>query len=197
MRMPHAPLVAGLIVGLLVVALAPGARAFDGNRKGFVLGGGVGGGTARLEQELSGALSGTLPSVTEGTLVTDFRIGGGLNEHWMLYYDNQVWWGRTEFTSGKKGFGLGIGLVGVSYYLTADAPSWYFVGTVGVSSFGSSDDYTAQTGLGVSGGAGFEFARHWSVEAVAGWGSPEEDAGSLTLTTDALVFAVRIHGLAY
>jgi hypothetical protein len=71
------------------------------------------------------------------------------------------------------------------------------VGTIGVSSFGPSDDYAAQSGFGISGGAGYEFAPHWSVEAVIGWGSPEEESRSSTLTTDAFVFAVRVHGLAY
>ena len=173
------------------------AGAFDGDRKGFILGGGIGGGTATLEQEMTGAFSGTGPKETKGTFVTDFRIGGAFNEHWMLYYDNQVWWGKAEFTSGEKIFALGIGLIGVSYYFTADAPSFYLVGTVGLSSFGPSDDYGAQSGFGVSGGVGYEFARHWSAEAVIGWGSPEEESGGSTLTTDAFVFAVRLHGLAY
>jgi hypothetical protein len=71
------------------------------------------------------------------------------------------------------------------------------VGTIGLSSFGPVDDSSAQAGLGISGGVGYEFAPHWSVEAVVGWGSPEEESGGSTLKTDALVFAVRIHGLAY
>jgi hypothetical protein len=190
-------LVVGALAGALLIAVASNAGAFDGDRKGFVLGGGIGGGTASIQQEMSGFFSGKSDRETNGTFVTDFRIGGAFNENWMLYYDNQVWWGSAEFTSGSKTFALGIGLVGLSYYFTADTPSWYLVGSIGVSTFGPADDYGAQSGFGISGGVGYEFARHWSAEAVVGWGSPEEESGGTTLTTDAFVFAVRIHGLAY
>ena len=185
------------LAGALLVAAAPSAGAFDGDRKGFVLGGGIGGGAASLEQEITGTLSGSGAKETKGTFVTDFRIGGAFNENWMLYYDNQVWWGSAEFKSGTQTFALGIGLVGLSYYFTAGAPSWYLVGSVGVSTFGPSDDYGAQSGFGISGGAGYEFAPHWSAEAVIGWGNPKEESGGSTLQTDAFVFALRIHGLAY
>lgn len=193
----------GAFASALVFLLASGAHAFDGKRKGFILGGGIGGGFASLSQELSfGSLSESTDKETKGTVLTDFRIGGAFNEHWMLYYDNQIWWGKAEFgsdslSSSEETFAVGIGLVGVSYYLNAEAPSVYFVGTVGVSSFGPSDDYTAQTGFGISGGVGWEFSSHWSLEAVVGWASPDEEYQGATLTTDAVVFGIRVHGLAY
>jgi hypothetical protein len=185
------------IAGALIVACATNARAFDGHRKGFVLGGGIGGGAASLKQEdyIYITQERNLKEETTGTFVTDFRIGAAHNDQWMLYYDNQVWWGSAEFISGKEAFALGIGLIGISYYLTADVPSWYVLGTAGVSFFGPSDNYTAQTGFGLSGGAGYEFARHWSLEAVVGWGNPDSNSGDWK--TDALVLAVRVVGLAY
>jgi hypothetical protein len=184
---------------LLIGLVATTADAFDGNRKGFVLGGGLGGGSAGIKQELTGfGVSLESDRETQGAFVSDFRIGGGFNEHWMLYYDNQVWWISTEDALGSnETFTFGIGLVGVSYYFTADAPSWYLLGTVGVASWGTTDEFASSAGFGLSGGVGFEFASHWSVEGVVGWGKPEETDGGVELTTDAIVFSIRVHGLAY
>lgn len=193
------------VMGVVLCAVMSPAAAFDGQRKGFILGGGIGGGAAHLKQTLSGPATTGIPADelqgsrdAYGSVFTDFRIGGGFNNQWMLYYDNQIWWFNTENALGdSETFIFGIGLAGVSYYFKTEAPSFYALFTLGLAMFGTSDNYTDSNSLGISGGFGFEFARHWSVEAVVGWGKPEQTESGLTLETDGVAWGIRFVGLAY
>lgn len=188
-----------VLVTLALCASVVPSAAFDGQRKGFVLGGGLGGGAAHLKQTFSDgqdALEGERDAY--GSLVTDFRIGGAFNNQWMLYYDNQIWWFNTENALGNsETFIFGIGLVGLSYYFKTESPSLYAVATIGIAQFGTSDNYSDSNSFGISGGLGYEFARHWSIEAVAGYGAPEETSSGVTLETEGVVWAIRFIGMAY
>jgi hypothetical protein len=66
---------------LLCLTSVGGVDAFDGQRKGFVLGAGLGGGVYTFTQSLDMAKS---DRVTEGVITTDVRIGGGLNDKFVL-----------------------------------------------------------------------------------------------------------------
>jgi hypothetical protein len=193
------------LTGVVLCTGVSSSDAFDGQRKGFILGGGIGGGQAHVQQTLSGpATAGFSADELQsdrtgyGSVVTDFRNGGAFNNQRLLNYDNQVWWFNTENALGsEETFLFGIGLLGASYYFKPQAPCFYALATIGVATFGTTDDYSGAGSVGVSGGIGFELARHWSIEAVVGWGKPDESESSLTLETDGIVWGIRFVGIAY
>jgi len=126
-----------MILALTVtVFTAASVSAFNGERKGFVLGFGIGPGYTNFSQEVGG-----IESDSEGKLsfVTDFRIGGGFNEQFLLYYENRVSWFKTTVvdhlwydpvtedfytTETDVTIAHGIGLVGISYYFKPEVPSF-------------------------------------------------------------------------
>lgn len=181
-----------------MVLSATAVHAFDGNRKGFILGGGIGPVVTSYTVEVDDDFFGNYTTDRESKfgLATDFRIGGGINEKFMLYYANRVsWFGVDDEMEDGVTIAHGIGLVGLSYYLEAAAPSVYFTGTVGISSWSApfEEDSDTWSGFGIGGGVGYEFARHWSVEGVLTWGNP----GDESMTVSALSFFVTVIGIAY
>ncbi|MBP2681377.1 MAG: hypothetical protein H6Q78_1240 [Candidatus Krumholzibacteriota bacterium] len=181
-----------------VTLWATAVHAFDGNRKGFILGGGIVPAFTSYSVEVSDDFFGnyTTDRETKFGLATDFRIGGGITDKVMLYYANKVSWFSVDGEmDGSVTIAHGIGLIGVSYYLEAAAPSVYFVGTLGLSSWSAPFEENSDTwsGFGVGGGVGYEFAKHWSVEGMLTWGNPGDDY----TTIDAFSFLVTITGIAY
>ena len=125
-----------LLVLTAVTVMATAVCAFDGERRGFILGFGIGPGYTNFSQEVGG-----IESDSEGKLsfVTDFRIGGGFNEQFLLYYENRVSWFKTTVvdhlwydpvtedfytTETDVTIAHGIGLVGISYYFKPEVPSF-------------------------------------------------------------------------
>jgi hypothetical protein len=187
--------VLALVAILLGVSVS---HAFDGNRRGFILGGGIGAGLTSFSQEVDSPIFGKLETDRENkfALVTDFRLGGGFTEKFMLYYANKVAWFGMDSAAGKSvTIAHGIGLVGASYYFNVAAPSMYLVGSIGLSSWSApfESDSESWSGFGITGGVGYEFATHWSVEGTLNWGNP----GKGEFTTNAFSVLVTVNGLAY
>ena len=213
--MRYRGLVAFLLVAAIVVT-ATSVSALDGTRKGFILGFGVGPSVTSwsLEFEASlGPFSESAKSDTESNfgIGTDFKIGGGITEKFLLYYVNRISWfgfdwtvfevsGGTDITQSIT-FAYGVGLLGASYYFNVDAPSMYLVGTVGISTWTAPfedwwDEYWI--GAGVSAGLGYEFAKHWSVEGTVNIGKPSYELfPGVELSTNAVAFMVTVGGMLY
>ena len=178
------------IVALTLFTTA--VHAFDGNRKGFILGGGLGPALTSLGQGYDDPLDVEELSARENELglATDFKIGGGITEKFSLYYVNNVSWVRFSGVTIAQG----TGGLGATYYMEVSAPSLYFVGMIGMSSlwffFGGVGGYP---GFGMGGGVGYEFAKHWSVEGVATWGHLGLEVESI----NAFSFLVTVSGIAY
>lgn len=184
------------------LAISTPARAFDGNRKGFMLGAGLGLGMTSFTQEveITGLGSNKSDRESKTGLATDFRIGAGLSEQFSLYYVNRVAWFSIDNALGDKAtIANSVGLVGGTYHLKPEGPSFYLNGLIGLSSwaapFESGSD--ASTGFGFGLGAGYEFSKHWSVEGNLGFGSPSDESGGVKLTTNATTFSITINGTAY
>lgn len=189
-----------LVVALL--AIASPASAFNGSRKGFLLGAGLGAGFNRYNQELTlnGIVFPKSDDESKGGFATDFRIGAGVNDQFTLYYVNDVNWFSLHNALDKDvTIANGLGLLGGSWYMKPDGPSFYFNGLIGLSSWATPFESGSKSGsgLGIGLGAGYEFAKHWSVEANLGFGSPKVEDGADELKTNVRSFSVRIHGLAY
>lgn len=200
-----------LLVLTAVIVTATSVRAFNGQRKGFMLGFGIGPGYTNFSQEADGPES---ESEGKAAIVTDFKIGGGFNEQFLLYYENRVSWFKMKvvdefwydpftdelrYTETDVTIAHGIGLVGMSYYFKTEVPSFYVLGSIGVSTWSAPFESDSDTwvGFGISGGAGYEFAKHWSVEGTLNWGNPTTDILGTDVTTKAFSVLFTISGLAY
>jgi hypothetical protein len=139
-----------ILATLTILVSASTAFGFDGQRKGFLLGFGLGGGWVR---NLSGS-----PSV-----VTDLNVGFAISEQLSLYYaGRQIWVDAKSLDDDPRTFVSWIvnHSLGASYYLTAAAPAFFLSCGIGVALV---DDMGTEAGWAPYVGAGYEFARHWSV----------------------------------
>lgn len=192
-----------LLVAATMLVAASAAHAFNGKRRGFILGFGVGGGLTSFTQTLTVPAYGydeTSGRENEFSIATDFKIGGGFNEQFLLYYVNRVSWFSIENVFEEDvTIANSVGLVGVSYYFQQTAPSPYLLGLVGVSMWDApfESGASSQTGFGIGGGVGWEFSRHWSLEATINWGLPRDKESGIEVKTNAFSVLVTINGLAY
>ena len=165
----------GILLIIVVMFAAVQAQAFNGDRKGFLLNLGVGYGQIGGDWE-----------ETESGITSDFKIGAGINSQVALYYTNRVIFKSDELTSDL--YYAGMSGVGVSYFLNPKAPSFFFSGAVGLATFASTaSGAIADTGMGFSFGAGFEFSQNWIIEgnymtATIGEGVLDYGIHTMTLT---------------
>ena len=149
-----------LITLVAVLFLFGTAGAFDGIRKGFVLGGGLGiAATADWDMDSAGVSIGEDGSGLGG----NFVIGYAWDEHNMIVYEGNV----VAWTSELIDETIGQGFNGASWY--------HYFGPVGKSFFTAAgvgfcvfrvDTYEGNDpGFGLLLGGGYEFARHVQVAA--------------------------------
>lgn len=165
-----------LLFAALLVLLSQPASAFDGQRSGFVLGGGLGPGVLNSKVELSsGSLSAESDLERDFSLVSDFRIGAGVSDQWVLLYSSRTDWFWP--VDAQYTFTHGVGTLGVLYYFEPTAPSTYVTGGIGLSSLDLPfEDVDALQGLGIRLGIGREFNPHWSMELGVTYGRPSDDS---------------------
>ena len=133
---------------ICLVCLPSGARGFDGERKGLVIGGGAG----------PGLWYDSHPEpVTKGGLVTDLKVGWGINSELLLFLTTKPFW--------CCGGAIVNPMAGITYYLNEHSPSFHLSGGLGVSQRinirGTGDPYFTTVHLG----AGYEASAHLSIEA--------------------------------
>lgn len=199
-----------LLLTLALVHAAGPAAAFDGSRRGFVLGAGLGAGASNFKQTLSqGSLSASSDRESRAAFVSDFHIGGGIDETTVLSYTARVTWFSLEVI---RSIGIdvveldevliasGVGVFTLTKYAEAQAPSTFVRGGVGFSTWDTpleSDAGEASVGLGALLAVGYEFAPYWSVELGATWGLPSTESMGVELETNALSLHVAVVGMAY
>lgn len=190
-----------LLTTAIVLIGAQEGRAFDGARRGFVLGGGMGGGMTTFEQELTIDFL-TLESGRENkaAVFTDVHIGGGLSDTLVLTYTARVSWFSLSTLAGDVTIASGVGVVALTKYARTSAPSRFVRGGVGFSSWDTpfeSDSGDTPTGLGALLTFGYEFRPHWAVELGATWGVPKIQEGRDEFRTDAVGLHLVLVGTAY
>ena len=193
------PLTYVLVLALLLVFAAP-AGAFDGKRKGFVLGVGLGPGLSSYTQELSVSGLGSAASSRETKVgvSTDFRIGFGPTEQVLVVYDNKVTWIPFDNAIGNHvTIADGISSLSVSYYLAQSAPSGFLTGGLGAAGWSApfESNSSGSIGLGMFVGGGYEFTKLWNLEGSLGYGSPSDTQQGVKLTTNTITFRVTINAL--
>ena len=193
----------------LTVLTAP-AFAFDGKRRGFVLGGSLGASTTTSTQTLTSSIpgyDGGNSDVSGLGAAADLRIGNGFTDRLVVYLI-----GSTVITSA---FGYSLLGIGGSYYARPEAPSFYILAAGGYAriedtSPGVFSVLPAQGGKGFNLGVGWEFDDHFSVEAAVSWRAGSVAEGPVPsplpiwligyepgVETNAISLYVTVVGLAY
>ena len=146
------------VVVAMMLSLSNVAQAWDGERKGFVLGIGVGGGYSNFGLE------------DNYGVLTNFKIGYAPSNRTLVYFQatnvffeatSYGWYYEDDFYSDA------LGSLTVQYHFD-DKPSgsFYGLGGIGYHNLMNWDESDNQIGFGARIGVGYEFARHFSVEAM-------------------------------
>lgn len=192
----------GKVLAIIVVlTIATNVYAWDGQRKGFVLGFGLGGGYTTFTQtvEVSG-VSETGDRENKFGVNSDFKIGYAPSNQLLIYWMSNVNWFNLENVLGDNVIiANGVGGVGFTYYFSPADKSAYLRGGIGGSTWMAPFDSDIDNwyGFGVVGGFGYEFAKHWSIEAVAMWSNPSIEILGIDFKTNALSFAITLNILGY
>jgi opacity protein-like surface antigen len=141
------------VVCVSFLVLASQLSAFDGQRKGFILGGGIGGGSLKWSE----------PGLdfNQGAFATNFIIGYAPSNSLEIYYTNNVSW----FSYQSESFVVGMSGIGLSKYLNKEGKGVFILGGIGVGVFSQMTGYTySESGFGVVGGVGYDVAKHWRIQ---------------------------------
>jgi hypothetical protein len=139
---------------LLSLAVSSQLSAFDGQRKGFILGVGFGAGGLNYD--------GRSVSFNNVTFENNFKIGYAPSNSFEIYYANIVSYFETLGTS----FASGAACIAVTKYLKPEGRGLYFCGGVGFGYFWETEwDTIDESGFGTFGGIGYDIGKHWSVQA--------------------------------
>ncbi len=190
-----------LLVAALVGIMAVGAAAFDGQKKGFLLGGGLGAGMISYTQTVEyGGLSITSDRENKGAFNTDFKIGWGINEKTEIFYTSKVtWFGVDNPIGDNVTFADGLYGIGVAHSFRAWIPTWFVTGGLAMSTWTAPFESNSNTwsGLGLYLGTGYEFARHYNVEFDVIYGNPGDSEGGMKASASSTTFRATINALAY
>jgi hypothetical protein len=194
------------LVCLSLCLVAGPAQAFDGQRKGFILGVGAGLGHTSFTQEETVDYWGYSESVEsdredKAGVMTDFKIGYAWDNYWAVYYTAKVSWFGMENVYGEDvTIANGLEAVALTHLFKPQAPSWFVAGGLGYSTWGLPfEDNPPDTwyGPGLFMGGGYEFSRHWSVEGYLAWGKPNDTEWGVEVSAHTFSIMLTVNVLGY
>nr|MBN2276278.1 hypothetical protein [candidate division Zixibacteria bacterium] len=213
--MYHRAVLVALVMAFIFGMAAPGF-AFDKERKGFILGFGLGPGfTSYSETRVESGQDDVTQDGSKFSFLSNFKIGYAPSNQLMVYWlSNVAWYGIDTsvemYYDGDKESYLpyndvtllsGVGGIGVTYFFRPKAPSIFVTAGAGLSAMSLPFEGTdTRTGLGISGGIGYEFARNWCLEASVIWGDAKrtlEESEYDEYNGDFLGFGLTINVLGY
>jgi len=191
-----------ILTVVLVMLMAISAMAFNGQRKGFILGGGLGFGVTSYTQTVKwNGLSETGDRENKGAFNTNFQIGYAPSDQVAIYYVSKVaWFSMTNAYDDEVTIASGAGGLGFSYYQKPVAPSMIFTGGIAVSSWSlpfEDDAPDPWQGFGIFGGVGYEFARHVSAELDLVYGKPDTKEDGVTASANVMSVMLTVNALAF
>jgi hypothetical protein len=145
------------LFSLLVLLSQP--LAADGQKKGFILGGGIGAGSLRDK------MSWGYPEYTHWqghfAVETNLKIGYAPSNSLEVYWINSGSW----FGYSQAKFLIGLSGLGLTKYLNSKGTGFFVSGGIGLSFYKDFDpEFPSATGLGLLGGIGCDIAKHWSIQ---------------------------------
>jgi hypothetical protein len=158
------------VVCVSFLVLASQLSAFDGQRKGFILGGGIGGGSL--------SWNGVYSDLNKGVFATNFIIGYAPSPSLEVYYTNNVSW----FSDSGNDYYVGVTGVGVTKYLKPEGKGLYLLGGMGLSILTGYSGYDtgSDTGFGALAGIGYDVAKHWRIQGEVMYTSIHQTYGTST-----------------
>ena len=187
----------GVILGLMILLAVSTVCGFDGNRKGFVLGGGAGVVPVCHWKVIVDFFDLNLGEIDENRVGAglQFVIGGAFDEHNMLVYEGNV----SGFTSELLDESVGQGFNGAAWYHYFGDPGKTAFTTLGVGLYyfkiGDYDPTNAGGALLL--GGGYEFSRHWQVGVYLTFGKTSDSAYGLSADFEHANLSILFSGIAY
>lgn len=189
----------GVIVLSVVLLMASTAMAFDGQRKGFVLGGGLGlspVGSWKSDIDVTPKFEDSGPGGAAHLI-----IGYAWDNHNMIVYEaNAVGYESdaygVDFTAGQGFSGASwyhyFGPMGKTPFIVLGIGAYMFNGEF--DGFDHLDiEFSNDPGGGVLLGGGYEFSRHWQVGAYFGAGQTSEPGADY----DHVHLSLLVSGVAF
>jgi hypothetical protein len=162
-------------VAAVLVLLCSLSDAAVAQRRGFIIGGGVGPGVRFGDLE------------TKFGATTDFKIGAMIGQSVQLYYRNSA-----NLTGSGSGYDLeasGVGGLGATYQMPTGFRINGLVGLASVLEFSGGSDIYSSTGFGAGVGVGYEFAKYWVINLDGNWGVIDgENMFNVALTVNILSY---------
>lgn len=205
-----------LLCILIVIAtlfLISNADAFNGKRKGFIIGGGLGPGFTTFKETIKihsffGSETEIVESQRENKfgLSTNLKIGYAPSNLLEIYFTvKDSWFSSEVYFLGESStedviMASGFWGPGVTYYFKPEAPSYFITGGVGVSTLSLPFESHSEIkfGGGLYAGAGYEFRNHFNVELDLGWGKPSSlELFGIGSSTNVLSVSLTVNALAY
>ena len=187
-------------------------KNYRGRRKGFIFGLGVGIGGTSFTQPLAQyywrgtqATDWSTERLTRSTLITELKIGHGLTDQFLLYYTSRISWLPLQHFANDITVANGAAGMGFMFFPLRRI-GLYLVGNIGLATLVTWQppltlENARQTGVSVSGGIGYEFFSHWSIDFTVNAGSATmtsvDDPREIALTNEIVTFSVNLSMLAY
>ncbi len=192
-------------------ALSSRTKSLRGRRKGFICGIGAGVGytnfTAPLAAYWGDAYEGSWPDPrqTKSAFGTELKIGHGFSDSFLLYYTSRISWlplshlyRDTMVANGSAGAGI--------MYFPLRSVDFYFLGSLGLAVLTTWQppfklEKARQTGLAASGGIGYEFSPHLTVDFTVSFGHANrilfDDVTEIKFANEIVTYLVTLSALAY
>lgn len=173
-----------VVLLILILMFSASVNAFDGMRKGFVLGGGLGfGPVAKVS-------IGSYDENASG-IATNFLIGYAWDEYNMIVFlRDAVFYSRMNVSQAQ-----GFSGIGFYHYFRPQGESFYITGGMGFQDWISleSNVESNDVGFGILIGGGYEFARHVQIYSSLSFGktsyySMDFDHTQFLITISAVAF---------
>ena len=161
---------AWLLAAAILLLAVPDAAFSQVERKGFIIGFGLGAGQVKT----SASEGSFTVSVSQTAVTTDFKIGYAPSDQLLIYWSaDGAFRGQPKEAKDLGADGIlytGLGGLGGTYFLSTDENSFFLTASIGFATDGviSSDRGSdSVSGKGLAIGGGYEFSRHWVVDADA------------------------------
>ena len=156
------------------------AFAFDGNRAGFILSIGAGGGYARDAVSIDSSdfgISGFSINVSQSNFAgkTDFLIGYAPSNRLAITWSSKVSWYSFTSPDDDAIIASGTAGLGITYFLSEDINANFIQAVSGFNHVSApfEEESGSSTGFGFSIGVGREVSKNWIIGLDATWGRPE------------------------
>ena len=191
--------------------LARNIGTLRGKREGVICGIGAGVGytnfTAPLAAYWGDAYEGSWPDPRAGAyaFATEIKLGHGFTEQFLLYYTSHITWlplsnlyRDTMIANGSAGAGV--------MYFPLRSVDFYFIGSLRLAVLTTWHppfklEKARQTGLAVSGGIGYEFLPHLTLDFTVNFGHANmthfDDPKEIKFANEIVTYLVTLSALAY